>query len=158
MTRFKARAKIKGKDEYLEYTVSTWNSQQAELDSSTIQYEIGGEWYTMEEVEKLAKDSEHFKERYLWMVGQEKKLKEENAQLKTEVERLEADKTYKSAMISELQAEAERLKDPKEYRVEFGNHLACGINVDQGVLTVTGAIDGWGNSVPSDEISIKLNP
>ena len=124
MTRFKARAKIKGKDEYLEYTVSTWNSQQAELDSSTIQYEIGGEWYTVEELRIKVEDFYPFLEQRVeslqvnnaQLKADNTTLKRENLQLReaedfTEEELKSIPTNELEAEVVLLKAEVERLKE-----------------------------------------------
>lgn len=176
MTRFKA-VKDGTKDEWIEGLLvlirfgRAFGIQQRlpderhlvvnEIDPSTLHQEIGGEWYTMEELRENLLDAGINKAQ----MHRNNELHEENVLIKAKNDKLN-DKLMvqgvvidkRETEITQLKEEVERLKDPKEYRVEFGNHLACGINVNQGVLTVTGAIDGWGNGVPSDEISIKLNP
>ena len=41
------------------------------------------------------------------------------------------------------------------YEIEFGNHLAAGIEIIDNIPTVYGAVNGWGNGVPISEIKIK---
>jgi hypothetical protein len=43
----------------------------------------------------------------------------------------------------------------KQYEIEFSNHLRCGINVTNNEINVIGAIDGWGNGVGKDVITVK---
>lgn len=40
------------------------------------------------------------------------------------------------------------------YLIDFGNHLRCKLKIDNGKIKVEGAINGWGNSVPLDEIIV----
>ena len=44
------------------------------------------------------------------------------------------------------------------YQIDFGNHLRCKLKITDGKIEVEGAINGWGEGVPLDEVVIlKLN-
>ena len=38
------------------------------------------------------------------------------------------------------------------YQIDFGNHLRCKIKVTDNGIEVEGAINGWGDGVPLDEV------
>jgi hypothetical protein len=40
------------------------------------------------------------------------------------------------------------------YQIDFGNHLRCKIKVTDNRIEVEGAMNGWGDSVPLDEVVI----
>lgn len=43
----------------------------------------------------------------------------------------------------------------KNYEVDFSNHLMAGIQIVNGEIKIVGAVDGWGNGVTKDAITIK---
>jgi len=44
------------------------------------------------------------------------------------------------------------------YQIDFGNHLRCKLKITDGKIEVEGAINGWGNGVPLEEVVIlELN-
>ena len=46
----------------------------------------------------------------------------------------------------------------RSYQIDFGNHLRCKLKITDGKIEVEGAINGWGEGVPLDEVVIlKLN-
>lgn len=40
------------------------------------------------------------------------------------------------------------------YQIDFGNHLRCKIKVTDNRIEVEGAINGWGDGVPLDEVVV----
>jgi hypothetical protein len=40
------------------------------------------------------------------------------------------------------------------YQIDFGNHLRCKIKVTDNGIEVEGAINGWGDGVPLDEVVV----
>jgi len=40
------------------------------------------------------------------------------------------------------------------YQIDFGNHLRCKIKVADNGIKVEGAINGWGDGVPLDEVVV----
>lgn len=40
------------------------------------------------------------------------------------------------------------------YQIDFGNHLRCKIKVTDNGIEVEGAINGWGDFVPLDEVVV----
>lgn len=50
------------------------------------------------------------------------------------------------------------IKDEVVYEIEFGNHLACRIIVSRDGLNIAGAMNGWGDAVPVEEIKINQQP
>jgi hypothetical protein len=40
------------------------------------------------------------------------------------------------------------------YQIDFGNHLRCKIKVTDNKIEVEGAMNGWGDGVPLDEVVI----
>jgi hypothetical protein len=42
----------------------------------------------------------------------------------------------------------------KKYEIDFGTHLRCGIEVTNNEINILGAIDGWGEGVSEDVITI----
>jgi hypothetical protein len=40
------------------------------------------------------------------------------------------------------------------YQIDFGNHLRCKIKVTNNRIEVEAAMNGWGNSVPLDEVVV----
>ncbi len=40
------------------------------------------------------------------------------------------------------------------YQIDFGNHLRCNIKVTDNGIEVEGAINGWGDFVPLDEVVV----
>jgi len=43
----------------------------------------------------------------------------------------------------------------KNYEVYFSNHLRAGIQIVENEIKIVGAVDGWGNGVTKDAITIK---
>ena len=44
------------------------------------------------------------------------------------------------------------------YQIDFGNHLRCELTITDGEIEVEGAINGWGDVVPLEQIVIlQLN-
>jgi hypothetical protein len=42
----------------------------------------------------------------------------------------------------------------REFEIDFGNHLKAMLIIDEGEIKVTAAVNGWGASVPLDEIKL----
>jgi hypothetical protein len=42
------------------------------------------------------------------------------------------------------------------YQIEFGNHIRCKIKVTDNGIKVEGAMNGWGDDVPLDEVFVSL--
>ncbi len=40
------------------------------------------------------------------------------------------------------------------FQIDFGNHLRCKLKVENNQITVEGAINGWGDSVPLEQVVI----
>lgn len=40
------------------------------------------------------------------------------------------------------------------FQVDFGNHLRCKLKVENNQITVEGAINGWGDGVPLEQVVI----
>jgi hypothetical protein len=40
------------------------------------------------------------------------------------------------------------------FQIDFGNHIRCKIKVENNQITVEGAINGWGDGVPLDQVVI----
>jgi hypothetical protein len=40
------------------------------------------------------------------------------------------------------------------YQIDFGNHLRCKIKVTDNGIEVEGAMNGWGDGVPLDEVVV----
>ena len=40
------------------------------------------------------------------------------------------------------------------YQIDFGNHLRCKIKVTDNRIEVEGAMNGWGDRVPLDEVVV----
>ena len=44
------------------------------------------------------------------------------------------------------------------YQIDFGNHLRCKLKITDGEIEVEGAINGWGDDVPLEQVVIlELN-
>jgi hypothetical protein len=65
------------------------------------------------------------------------------------------DKRYKAINYTHCCKSDSELLPTKQYEIEFSNHLRCGINVTNNEINVIGAIDGWGNGVGKDVITVK---
>ena len=46
------------------------------------------------------------------------------------------------------------MEQGKIYNIQFGSHLACMIEVTDFGLQVKAAMDGWGNSIPLNDITV----
>ena len=40
------------------------------------------------------------------------------------------------------------------FQIDFGNHLRCKLKVENNQITVEGAINGWGDGVPLEQVVI----
>src|SRR5690554_4145308 len=40
------------------------------------------------------------------------------------------------------------------YQIDFGNHLRCKLKITDGKIEVEGAINGWGDGVPLEQVVI----
>jgi hypothetical protein len=40
------------------------------------------------------------------------------------------------------------------FQIDFGNHLRCKLKVQNNQITVEGAINGWGDGVPLEQVVI----
>lgn len=106
MTRFKAKRIDNGQwveGSYIHasntplkplHAIQPYHGLMVEVDPSTLHQEIGGEWYTMEELRENLLDAGINKAQMHRNNG----LQEENAQLKAEVERLKG----KNAKLNEV--------------------------------------------------------
>lgn len=45
-------------------------------------------------------------------------------------------------------------KTSSTYQITFGSHLMAGITVTDNNIEIEGAVDGWGNGIPVDQIVI----
>jgi hypothetical protein len=47
---------------------------------------------------------------------------------------------------------------PRFYQIDFGNHLRCKVKITDGKIEVEGAINGWGDGVPLEQVVVlELN-
>jgi len=74
------------------------------------------------------------------------------------------DKRDKESGSNEVQKDLREIADELDvsgslfYQIDFGNHLRCKIKVTDNKIEVEGAMNGWGNPVPSNEvIVVELN-
>jgi len=59
---------------------------------------------------------------------------------------------------SEQQPTADKMVE-EEYDIDFGGHLKAGIRVSASRIEIIGAVNGWGNAVPDDDIKVtKIEP
>jgi hypothetical protein len=79
--------------EYIGTTDVKWGkhwhieSPAYKVDTTTIEYKIGDDWLSEEEIAKHSRGYKHFKQRYLYMIQQEEKLKKKIAQLEEKITR-----------------------------------------------------------------------
>ena len=44
------------------------------------------------------------------------------------------------------------------YQIDFGNHMRCKLKITDGKIEVEGAVNGWGDGVPLEQVVIlELN-
>jgi hypothetical protein len=77
----------------------------------------------------------------------------------TLLERCKNEKMALSGFIIETAPLPSELSDnlvclSKDYQIDFGNHLRTQIKVSNNKIQVEGAINGWGNGVPLNEIKV----
>ena len=46
----------------------------------------------------------------------------------------------------------------RAYTIDFGGNILARIEIEEGKLTVTNAMDGWGNALPLENITIMEEP